>query len=107
MGGFPAQTSPGPPTGSAAEHFYDDGYNRVDISGNLDTFTWYWGYTNASQLPGNGMIVMNSSSSASGAVSPNADGDPQQVAHPGEDDALDEVRREAPSCVRICLGGFV
>ncbi|MFZ4394852.1 MAG: hypothetical protein ACOYOU_04410 [Kiritimatiellia bacterium] len=48
------------------DHFYDDGYNRVDSSGNFDHLTSYWGYRDASQFDplgdrGYGTITMNSS----------------------------------------------
>ncbi len=55
-----AGRDPGPATGGAVDRFYDDGYNRVDISGNTGGLTWFWGYDNASQLPGNDTIVMSS-----------------------------------------------
>ena len=63
LGGFPALSNPGPAT-SGVDHTYDDGYNRVDSSGNTGGATWFWGYENASQLPGNDTVVMSSSSSA-------------------------------------------
>jgi hypothetical protein len=50
---------PGDPVGGT-DHFYDDGYNRVDISENDGSETWYWGYENASQHV-NDTITMNSS----------------------------------------------
>lgn len=43
---------PGPPTGGV-DHTYDNGYVRVDSSGNAGDLTWNWGYDNASQLVGN------------------------------------------------------
>ena len=52
---------PGPATGGDVDRFYDDGYNRVDISGNSGGLTWFWGYNNAAgQLPGNDTLVMHS-----------------------------------------------
>ena len=51
---------PGPATGGDVDRFYDDGYNRVDISRNSGGLTWFWGYNNASQVPGNGTIEMHS-----------------------------------------------
>lgn len=43
--------NPGPATGGA-DHFYDDGYNRVDESGNAfpPGATSFWGYRSASQV---------------------------------------------------------
>jgi hypothetical protein len=42
---------------------YDDGYVLVDSSGNALGYTRYWGYDNASQLPGDNTIVMHETSS--------------------------------------------
>jgi hypothetical protein len=67
---------PGPATGGGIDRFYDDGYNRVDDSGNQDGLTYYWGYQNASQAPGNDTLLMHSTS-AIPARSRDNDGDPQ------------------------------
>jgi len=67
---------PGPATGGDIDRFYDDGYNRVDISGNKDGLTWFWGYQNASQVPGNDTLVMHSSSPTAVNTKP-IDDDPQ------------------------------
>ncbi len=42
---------------------YDDGYVLTDSSGNALGYTRYWGYTSASQLPGDGTLLMNRYSS--------------------------------------------
>src|SRR5262245_18833843 len=42
--------NPGPPVGGGIDRFYDDGYVRVDGSGNLNGQTWFWGYERASQV---------------------------------------------------------
>src|SRR5207247_6409095 len=70
------QNDPGTATGGV-DHFYDDGFNRVDISGNANGTTWFWGYQEAAQLPGNDTIVMNSSSSAATGVIRHVSEDPQ------------------------------
>jgi len=44
---------------AGTDHFYDDGYTRVDSSGNFGNETTYWGYQNVSQDNG-GSITMNS-----------------------------------------------
>jgi hypothetical protein len=44
---------PGPVGVSGADHLYDDGYVRVDQTGNAGGYTSYWGYNDASQLSGN------------------------------------------------------
>jgi hypothetical protein len=75
LGAFPAQTNPGPPTG-AADRFYDDGYVRPD-SGSSPGLTWFWGYENNSQVPGNDTIQYHSSSSQGTGASNDKDGDPQ------------------------------
>ncbi len=41
---------PGPATGGGLNRDYDDGYVRLDSSGNAGGKTWYWGYENASQV---------------------------------------------------------
>lgn len=78
LGGFPAQTDPGPASGAGLNRRYDDGYNLLDSAGNAGGLTWNWGYSGASgQLPGNDTLVMHSSSSAATAASKDRDGDPQ------------------------------
>jgi hypothetical protein len=53
---------PGAPL-AGIDHFYEDGYNRVDSSANYDGMTSYWGYQDRSQYDprGDGTITMNSS----------------------------------------------
>ncbi len=66
---------PGPATGGQVDRFYDDGYNRVDVSGNKDNLTWFWGYKNASQVQGDTLVMQ--STSAQGIRSGTYDSDPQ------------------------------
>lgn len=75
LGAFPPQTNPGPPTGPA-NRFYDDGYVRPD-SGSSPGLTWFWGYDNNSQVPGNDTIQFHSSSSKGTGVSDDNSGSPQ------------------------------
>jgi hypothetical protein len=76
LGGLAAIGNPGPATG-VANRTYDDGsYNRPDVSGSLDGYTWNWGYQNANQIQGNS-IIMESSSSPNNGVSPDRQNDPQ------------------------------
>jgi len=49
--------NPGPPTGDA-NHNYDDGYVRVDSSGDAGGLTQNWGYQNASQYNAAGLGTM-------------------------------------------------
>jgi len=65
LGGFPRQTDIGAVT-NGVDHFYDDGFNRVDASGNTNGLTWYWGYQNASQLVGTDSIAMHSAVGSGG-----------------------------------------
>ncbi|MGA1238052.1 MAG: hypothetical protein ACO34E_14455 [Limisphaerales bacterium] len=62
LGGAPAQTDVGPAVGGV-NHYYDDGYNLVDSSGNGEGTTWYWGYSKNSQV-GEGYVDMSSSYAA-------------------------------------------
>jgi hypothetical protein len=66
LGAVPMQTAIGPDR-AGADHYYDDGYNRVDAGGNADGQTWFWGYENASQIVGDN-VLMNSTSTAAGAL---------------------------------------
>jgi hypothetical protein len=54
-----AQCDPGPATGGGINRCYDDGYVRVDITGNADSYTSYWGYQNSSQIQ-SGFLVFYS-----------------------------------------------
>ena len=55
---------------------YDDGYVLLDDTGMALGVTRYWGYDSASQVPGDGTLVMHRSSSAAGATSAGLDDDP-------------------------------
>jgi hypothetical protein len=77
LGGFPALTDPGPDTGATANRNYDNGYNRVDITGNnhqpgFPNTTWNWGFQGGGAVQGNS-IVLQSASSPATAVSRNND----------------------------------
>ena len=62
---------------NAANGIYDDGYVRVDQTGNADGFTTYWGYDNASQYNAAAQTLnLHSASSYSTAGGANVDGDP-------------------------------
>lgn len=50
-------------TGSALEHFYEDGYVRVDSSGNAGGTTWFWGYNDASQVSGDSILFHSTAGS--------------------------------------------
>ncbi len=62
-------------TGSALDHFYEDGYVRVDSSGNALGQTWFWGYDTASQISGNNILFHSTSSD--GAAARTVSDDPQ------------------------------
>jgi hypothetical protein len=63
--------NPGPAAGGA-DHTYNDGYVRVDSSGNAGGLTWNWGYQNSSQVAGDTMQfhAIQSSSSSSATDNP-------------------------------------
>lgn len=57
-----SRAQPGPATGGGLNRTYDDGFVRVDSSGNQGGVTWNWGYQNASQVPGNDTLLMHAMS---------------------------------------------
>lgn len=69
-------SNPGPATGGAVNRNYDNGYNRVDSSGNANNQTWYWGYSSPQSVQG-GNLVLQSYSTLPNASSKNQQGDPQ------------------------------
>lgn len=71
----PPGAGPGPEMGGQVDRFYDDGYNRVDVSGNNDNHTWFWGYKNPSQVQGDTLVMH--STSARGASPDDFTDDPQ------------------------------
>jgi hypothetical protein len=75
LGAFPQQSNPGPAT-NGVDHFYDDGYNRVDASGNVDGLTSFWGYENPGQV-GSDTIAMHSAS-GTGDINLKVEGDVPQ-----------------------------
>jgi hypothetical protein len=77
FGAFPAASNPGPAAGGGVDRFYDDGFNRVDASGNAGGLTTYWGYQNEAQALQNDTLVLHSSSVASGHDSSSTTDDPQ------------------------------
>lgn len=74
---LPRATDPGAAV-AGTDHFYDDGYNRIDSSGNFGNETTYWGYQNASQDNG-GSITMNS---AQTAINQGSSSEAQDAAQP-------------------------
>jgi hypothetical protein len=59
---------PGPAAGGV-DHFYDDGYNRVDHTGNSGGYTSFWGYKNPSQLDtANDRLLMHSTRQTGGEI---------------------------------------
>lgn len=49
----PDQT--GPATGGGVDRIYDDGFVKLDVSGNAGGKTWNWGYNDAAQVAGGGI----------------------------------------------------
>src|SRR5205085_771747 len=74
-GGSANGRDPGPATGGDVDRFYDDGYNRVDISGNGFGLTSFWGFKNAGQIVGD--TVEMHSTTASPITSKTIDSDPE------------------------------
>jgi hypothetical protein len=58
---FPVSGSQ-PGGAGGGEHFYDDGYVRVDETGNAQGYTSFWGYNNAAQLSGQSLTFHSSKS---------------------------------------------
>ena len=52
-------SDPGPATGATVNRNYDNGYNRVDISGNAGGQTWYWGYSSPNSAQPNAMVLQS------------------------------------------------
>ncbi len=50
------------------DHFYDDGYNRVDSNGNAGGQTRFWGYDNAGQIVDDTMVMSSYSSAGTGRI---------------------------------------
>jgi len=69
-------SQPGQPV-AGIDHFYDDGYVRVDQTGNAGGYTSYWGYNNAAQAS-DGSLLFHSATSftANGAASESGDMQP-------------------------------
>jgi opacity protein-like surface antigen len=75
LGGL-ALSDPGPAIGTAVNRTYDNGYNRVDVSGNAGGLTWHWGYENQNSAQGDNLALQSYSTPANG-LSKNREGDPQ------------------------------
>jgi hypothetical protein len=71
IGAAAAQSAP--PAIGGVNHTYSDGFVRVDSSGDQGGQTWNWGYQNASQVPGNGTLLMHSAGAVAGASDRNDD----------------------------------
>jgi hypothetical protein len=62
-----------PPLSGGVDHNYSDGFVRLDSSGDRGGVTWNWGYQNASQISGNGTLLMHSASSDGATSAENDD----------------------------------
>ena len=71
-GSNPGQTGVG-----GVNHFYDDGYVRVDDIGNAQGYTSYWGYNNASQFDGANTLTFHSANSYTTTGDASVSADPQ------------------------------
>jgi hypothetical protein len=75
LGGYTSGASPGPASGGGLDRTYDDGFVRVDGSGNRGGQTWNWGYQSAAQIPGNDTVVMHATAAPANLTS-SAQSDP-------------------------------
>ncbi|HTD67738.1 MAG TPA: hypothetical protein VK846_14525, partial [Candidatus Limnocylindria bacterium] len=66
---------PGDDVSPGQDRTYDDGYNRVDATGNGGGHTWFWAYKNPSQIVGD-TVVMHSTT-VRGINSKTIDSDPE------------------------------
>jgi hypothetical protein len=76
-GQFPISgTDPGATGVNGVNHVYDDGYVRVDDTGNAQGYSGYWGYENASQYdPGAQRMLFRHSTSFTGQGTGSAEND--------------------------------
>jgi hypothetical protein len=68
--------SPGPATGGGVNRTYDDGFVRVDSSGDTHNQTWNWGYQPGAQVQGSTLTLHSSSAAVNGTLSQNDDPNP-------------------------------
>jgi hypothetical protein len=66
-------SQPGPTGVSGANHSYDDGYVRVDQTGNAQGYTSFWGYNNAAQNSGANLLMHSATSFATDHSSKDSD----------------------------------
>src|SRR5204863_732465 len=71
-----ATVNPGPATGGT-DHTYNDGYVRVDSSGDAGGVTWNWGYQKDSQVVGDTLQFHATQSDSASSGSDNITDDPQ------------------------------
>lgn len=69
------RTAIGAATGGV-DHNYDDGYVRVDRTGNTGGVTWYWGYNDPAQVVGNAIEFHALSATGEGSTG-DVESDPQ------------------------------
>jgi len=73
-----SRSQPGAAGVSGVDHFYDDGYVRVDQTGNAQGYTSYWGYDNPAQISGD-TLIMHSSRAFAAAEGTGSKGDSEAV----------------------------
>jgi hypothetical protein len=57
-------SDPGPAIGNQVNRNYDDGYNRIDSSGNQGGLTRYWGYSSGQSVQGGNLVLQSDSTPA-------------------------------------------
>jgi len=73
-GRFPVSGSNPGAAGGGQNHDYDDGYVRLDATGDNGGLTWNWGYDDASQLSGNRLSYRGTESfTTAGSATVNGD----------------------------------
>ncbi len=68
LGAIPPSAAAGPATGSAVNRTYDNGFNRVDASGNREQATANWGYQDGTQLVGDTLALSADGGSAAAEI---------------------------------------
>ncbi|MGE3308711.1 MAG: hypothetical protein AB7O66_01985 [Limisphaerales bacterium] len=68
LGAHPAGSQPGPATGGSFDRTYDNGFNRVDNSGNANNTTVNYGYQTTSQIGAAGVTLTSASAESSVAL---------------------------------------
>ncbi|MCD6338187.1 MAG: hypothetical protein J7M29_02240 [Verrucomicrobia bacterium] len=98
-----APINPGPSAGGGVDREYDDGYVRVDSTGNQGGRTWNWGYENPAQVDlSNDAISMHAVTGMSAVQRKDITDDP----HPGGEISVSRVIGKFGGALWGLEGGF-